>query len=50
MPVSAFVNIVFVFDFTNNLFNQIFDRNKTVYATIFIDHQGHMAAFCLHFG
>ncbi len=41
---------MFVFDFTNHLFNQVFDGDQPVNPAIFVDHHGHMTPFGLHFG
>ena len=37
-----------VFDFTHDLFNQIFNGDKTINAAIFVNDQGHMQMRQLH--
>mmetsp|Transcript_28374 Transcript_28374/g.52945 ORF Transcript_28374/g.52945 Transcript_28374/m.52945 type:complete len:300 (+) Transcript_28374:2916-3815(+) len=47
--VSLF-NVVLVFDFPNDLLNQVFDGHQAVDAAIFINNQRHMPTLRLHFG
>ncbi len=49
-PKGAFVDVVFVFDLADDLFDQILDCHKTINAAIFINHQRHMPPLCLHLG
>ena len=39
---------MFVFNFTNDFFNQILNRHQTINAAIFIDHQSHVGAHNPH--
>ena len=40
-----FVVIGFVFDFTNNFLENIFNGDQPLHAAVFIDHDGHVVAF-----
>ena len=41
--------VMFIFNFTNNFFDQIFDRNQAINPTKFINNQRQMAAAQTHF-
>ena len=46
----ALVDVMFVFDLADDLFDQILDGHKPVNAAVFINHQRHVPPFRLHFG
>ncbi len=49
-PVFAFIHVVFVFNLSDDLFDQVFDGHQTVNAAVFVDHQRHVPPLGLHLG
>ncbi len=48
LNLGAAINIVFVFDFSDDFFDQILNRHQSIDAAIFIHHQGHMQPVHAH--
>ena len=49
IPQIVLSLVMFIFDLADHGFDQILDRHQPVDPTIFIDDEGHMDPFALHF-